>query len=337
VDDLGARVDDAKRARWRRGRGPHYEVWYTTVSQLTSGAGFWIRYALLEPRRAPPRVEVWFASFVPDQASACVAAVQEYPIDQLAYRDNPFTVRIGPCTLESGRMTGMLEAAGTPVTWDLVYTPVTEPLEPLPEAFYRAGWVGTKLVVPHPFLLAGGKIEIGGRTFILNGDPGEHGHVWGRRHAAEWLWFHASAFVEEGGEPIPGYVTGVAARQQLGGVLLPPLSFGHLVWREKHVALRPATPWQERDGGAWRWTGTRGDEDVAVSVSFRWPELLLAEYEDPGGARVFCHHTERGDCRVEFRAPRRPPTVFQAAGTAHLEIGSRRADPRAGRRVVRQR
>src|SRR5262245_21052251 len=183
VDELAARVEGAKRARWTQSLAPHYEVWYTTLSQLTSGAGFWIRYALLLPRRAPPRVEVWFASFVPDQPAACVAAAQEYPMDQLSYRESPFALRIGPCTLESGRMTGMLDAGGTRVTWDLVYTAVTEPLEPLPEVFYRTRWVPTRLVVPHPFLLAGGKIDIGGRTFILNGDPGEQGHVWGRRHA----------------------------------------------------------------------------------------------------------------------------------------------------------
>ena len=150
MDELAARVEEAKRARRERGGRPHYEAWYTTLSQLTSGAGFWIRYVSLQPARGEPRVEVWFTSFVPDQPSACVAVCQEYPLEQLTYRDRPFELRIGASVLEPERITGMLDAAGTPVTWDVVTTPVTEPLELLPRALYRARWVRSKLVVPHP-------------------------------------------------------------------------------------------------------------------------------------------------------------------------------------------
>jgi hypothetical protein len=333
-----AGVAQAKRMRWDGRARPHYEVWYTTASHLTTGAGFWIRYALLSPRRGAPRVQVWFTSFVPDLAESNVAAAQEYSIEHFSGETaEPWGLRIGPSLLEQGRMTGMLDAAGTPVTWDLVYQPVTDALDLLPKPFYRTRWVSTKVTVPHPFLMIGGKIQIGGRTFILNGDPAQQGHVWGSRHAAEWIWFHCSAFVDDLGESVPGYVTGVTAQPRVAGFVLPPVSFGHVVWKDAHGALRPATPWQSRRDDRWIWSGRLGDDDVTATVTFPWSAMVLARYEDPSGGEVFCHHTERGDCTLQLRAPRQPPRIFRAASSAHLEIGSRKADPRAPRRVMLQR
>jgi hypothetical protein len=336
MGELAERAARAKRPRWRELSRPRHEVWSSSLSQLTTGAGFAIRYALVEPGCGAARAEVEFTSTVPDQESANLAVIQEYPLDQHHLGEDPLVVRVGPCALEAGRMTGMLDAAGTPVTWDLVHETVTEPLEPLPEVFYRTSWVRSKLLVPHPFLQVGGKIEIGGRSFILNGDPGVQTHLWGSRHPAEWAWFHASAFVEPGGEPISGYVTGLVARPAAGPLLLPPVAFGHLVWREHHVALAPENPWRDRGSGRWRWTGRRGDEEVTATASFAWSDMVLGEHVE-GRARVFRHRTTRADCRLEFRAPRRPPAVVQSTGSTHLEIGSRRADPRAARRALRQR
>ena len=334
MEDIAIAVENHKRMRWD-GRAGAYEVWYTTLSHLTSGAGFWIRYAIVAPRRTQARVEVWFTSFAPDLAAANVSVCQRYPLEQFGADRSRFALRFGPSLLEAGRMTGMLDAGGTPVTWDLVYEPVTEPLQMLPPALYRTGWLGTKVLVPHPFLMAGGKIDVGGHSFFLNSDPGEQGHVWGSRHAAEWTWFHASSFVEEGGEPVPGYATGIVAQPSLpGGIVLPPVAFGHIVWREHHLRITPASRWDERGTGAWRWSGRMADEDVAVTVRLPWSETVAAEYEDPSGKRRFCHHTCRGGCEVEFKAPRRPPRVFRAPSAAHLELGSRSRDPRAPR-VVR--
>src|SRR5438093_598356 len=124
MEDVAAVIAGSKKMRWDLRARPHYEVWYTTVSQLSTGAGFWIRYAIV--------------------------------------------------------------------------------------------------------------------------DPGQQGHVWGSRHAEEWTWFHCSAFVDDRGEPVPGYVTGATAQQRFAGLLLPPLGFGHLVWKEKHLQLRPETRWEKR-------------------------------------------------------------------------------------------
>ena len=320
--------------RWDGHSSPHYEVWYTTMNQLTSGAGFWIRYAILSPRRGESHVQVWFTSFVPDLTHANVAVAQIYPIDQLSSQSETFSIRMGPCSLEAGRMTGMVDASGTPVTWDLVYEPVTDPLDNLPAILYKVPWVHTKLRTPHPFMMLGGKIQIGDHSFILNHDPGQQGHAWGSRHADEWIWFHCSSFVQEGGDPVAGYVTGIMARKRVLAGLVPlSLNFGHLVWNEKHWIIHAETPWAKRWNGVWEWKADAGDEDGSVRLTLPWKQMVLAEYQDPIGHPVYCHHTERADCVVEFRAPRQPPRVFRSMGMAHLEIGSRTPDSRVERKV----
>src|SRR5213594_2752135 len=79
MEDVAAVIAGAKKMRWDFRARPHYEVWYTTVSQLSTGAGFWIRYAIVAPEPGPNRVEVWFTSFIPDLAEGNVAVAQEYP------------------------------------------------------------------------------------------------------------------------------------------------------------------------------------------------------------------------------------------------------------------
>ena len=331
------KLDPQKEMRWDGRSRCHYEAWYTTLNQVSAGAGFWIRYALLVPCKGTGHVQLWFASHVPAISGARVSVVQRYPMDQFSASRAPFCLHIGPNSMESGRMTGMIEAGGAPVTWDLVYEPVTDPLQDLPEVFYRTRWIRSKFLTPHPFLMIGGKIQLGDHTFILNGDPGQQGHIWGRRHAEEWSWFHCSSLVQEGGEPIAAYVTGVTAQQRLpGGMVLPPLSFGHLVWQEKHLQIRPVTSWNERWKDRWEWKGNTEDEDVRITLTVPWAEMVLAQYEDPAGHSIFCHHTERADCIVQFRAPRQPPRVYRSTGRAHLEIGSRCPDPRVSRKVTLQ-
>ena len=159
----------------------------------------------------------------------------------------------------------------TPVTWDLVYEPVTDPLQYLPDVFYKTGMMGSKILIPHPFMSIGGKIQIRDHSFILNNDTGQQSHAWGRRYPAEWIWFHCSSFVEAGSEPLPAYVTGLIAQPHLiGNLRLAPSSFGHLVWKEKHLELRSQTSWEHRREGGWEWKGSLGEEEVVVTLTFPW-------------------------------------------------------------------
>jgi len=135
--------------------------------------------------------------------------------------------------------------------------------------------------------------------------------------------------------PVQGYVTGITAQQRLLGRLsLQPLSFGHLFWNEKQLPIRPTTRWQNRWRDPWEWKGSLEAEDVTVTLTLPWHEMVLAEYDDLAGHQLYCHHTDRADCFVIFRTPQPPPRVFCLTGMAHLEIGSWDIDPRVTHRVM---
>jgi hypothetical protein len=322
--------------RWDGYLHPHYEVWHTTLNQLNSGAGFRIRFAIIAPRKGAASAQVSFTSFVPASAQANLAAAAVFPIEQLSFTRDPFALRIGPCSLQTRQMAGMLNTADATLSWDICCEPLTEPLQFLPEALYRASWIRSKIVTPRPFMHLGGEIRIRESRFLLNGDPGQQVHAWGTRHPDEWIWFHCSSFFTDAGDLVPGYVTGVAAQRRLmSRVNLPPLSYGHLVWHERHIPIQPASSWQSRWRGPWEWQGKSAEEEVAVTLAIPWHDMVLAEYDDPAGRGVHCQYADRADCSVTFRAPRRPARVFTSTGMAHLEIGSRDIDPRITRRVVR--
>jgi hypothetical protein len=232
----------------------------------------------------------------------------------------------------------MLEAAGVPVAWDLVYEPVTDPLLYLPESFYRGNPSRQfRMVSPYPFMSIGGKIQVRDHQFILNGDSGMQRHTWGARPPQEWAWFHCSSFLDERGESVPAYVTGLTARQTLAGnLLLPARSYGHLVWKERHVSLQPSGGWEDRWNSRWKWQGVMGEEAVVVDLAWPWQEAVVAEYKQERRGSVYWNHCEVADCTVAFRAPRRPPRVFSSVGKAHMEIGARRQNGRAGRKAALQ-
>ncbi len=317
--------------RWC-GQAPFIETWCATLNHLSSGAGFWIRYTIVAPRRAPARAEVWFASFTPGRESASAALGRSFSADEIEAAADSGDVRIGPCLLEPEGMTGMLASEGIPVAWELHYRPVTDSLHCLPGT--TSGASRTDLVVPYPFMLAAGKIHVRDHQYVFNGDPGQLSHYWGPATPVEWTWFHCSAFVEENGDPIPAYVTGASRRDPLlPGVAAPPASFGHLVWKERHFFLRPRDSWRDRQQGDWAWGAESGEESVAVLVSIPREDTVAAEHRGPAGPPVVIRHTGLATCSVRISSPRRAPALFTASRLAHAQIASPRGGTDAPRRL----
>ncbi len=315
---------EQNRVEWDgRSRG-HLEHWIVALNQVNTGAAIRIRYSLMVPLKGKVATRVAFTSRVPARAGLSVAAAAAFPSDQLSWTEVPFSLEMGPCIMGAGRVTGMLDESGTPVAWDLLFSQITDPLRNLPGPCYRPEAPGLRVVTPFPFMLIGGKIQIGDHQFFLNGDPGAVTHLWGAGMHEQWIRFHCGSFIREDGDPLPAYVSGYGLRDRfVGRLLLPPRYFGHLVWNEQHVEIIPASPWKARAEGRWTWKGIRAGERVTVVVTADPEEWAGDEYPEPDGRVCRVRHSERADCELRFENDARMVQVFRSAAMAHVELGLR--------------
>ena len=122
------------------------------------------------------------------------------------------------------------------------------------------------------------------------------------------MWFHCSAFIREGGDPIPAYVTGLSLRRPLiAGIPGRAVSFGHLVWNEKHVPIRPEHAWRARASTEWAWRAESAGERMDVRLKIPWRDMVVAEHRDPQApSSMFTTPTSR-PAAFGWRRPGAPP------------------------------
>jgi hypothetical protein len=319
---------------WDGRRAGHYEVWYLTFNHLAARAGFWIRYTLEAPRAGAPHGRLWFAAFMPDGPP--VALNQRHHPPSLAA--SPFAVEIAGSVLHHDCARGAIEGGGHRASWDLRWTPAVETLRHLPGLVYRTRFADTRVLSPNPRIAISGTVEVDGRRFALDGQPGGQSHVWGRRHADAWAWGRCSAFA---GEP-SALVEAVTVRVRRAGLLLPPLTFltveidgERLSFTSFRLALRA-----RGDFAAGRYAFGAESPRARVRGMFtsERDRLVEAEYSDPGGAPRFCANTEVGD--LDLTVERQGaggawrPRHLAARGTAHFETGARAGAYLTARHVV---
>jgi hypothetical protein len=180
-----------------------------------------------------------------------------------------------------------------------------------------------------------GSIEVDGRVFELDGEPGGQTHLWGRKQAHAWAWCHATAF--EGGRAA---LEAVTARLERGGRVLPPLTALTLILDGEELRftrLRDLPLGRGRFGTAfYRFAAAGALVRIEGECSCRPEDMIMTEYQDPDGEPSYCANTEVGDMRVTvFRrahplARWREAAALVAPRTAHFEVASRQRDPAIG-------
>jgi hypothetical protein len=332
--ETASAVDNIR--RWDGKKRGHYEVWYLTFNHLASQTGYWIRYTLESPLEGheDPYAQLWFAHFDARDPARTFAINRVFPIDSLRAAADPFSVAIDTAELTHGGARGQLAGAGHHARWDLSWRPAAATHRQLPRVMYRGDGVGdTTVLTPNLDVALRGTVEVDGRRYTLDGDPGGQTHLWGKKHAHAWAWGHSNGFE---GRPGAAFET-LTVRLKKRGLVLPPLTILclHLDGEVFRWSEFQHTPFTRGHFGTAHYGFRALGARVRLEGEFtcRPEEMVVAEYHDPDGEPSFCANTEIADLRItveqrdglfgRFRERAR----LVAPRTGHFEVGGRDRDP----------
>ncbi|RNL80049.1 hypothetical protein [Nocardioides marmorisolisilvae] len=306
---------DLAASRWRGQRG-RLEVWYSTLTDPSTGTGIWVHHELVVPSddRAPYG-HGWIAVFRPDRA--------------------PVLERFGPhpwATPASGFTAGAVEhvadrLSGTAgaVRWDLRTVSAGPPMFTFPSWAWHQELLPAAQVVPEPQARFNGTVRIGEDELVLDGAVGANARIYGHGNGLRWGWLHADL----GDGEVCEVVTAISKRAGLRR--LPALAQVQL--RLNGEPDRPGDPLVaalgqrtrlHRDG--WTVKGRLGG-GRRLEIDVRLPEdqTLDVSYLDPDGRMLVCRNSERAQASIKLLRREGGSWVAERdwflGSTAHAEAG----------------
>src|SRR5260370_22894182 len=97
-----------------------YEAWYVTVSDPSSGRGFWLRYTTLNPASgvaAEAHTALWAFAFDRDHPQAHWGGKVTHPLRALRTSSRPFGLRLEGAALEHDGRSGQIHTERGSARW----------------------------------------------------------------------------------------------------------------------------------------------------------------------------------------------------------------------------
>ena len=304
------------------------EAWYITLNHRASGLGLWFRYTLCAPEAAAPYCELWGLCFDPD-GKRTFAAKRRFTVDHLAAdgRDGGALVRIGDAWLSETHLEGALEDGERSLAWSLDLEPAGRCFQHLPARLRgRAERQVSTVCCPNLGVAFSGTVTLDGDELRLEGERGQQGHRWGRRHSLSWAWAHCSNF--EGQKD--AVFEGVAARAKLGPLIAPTTTFLYLRLAGEDIAFNDDLRWALRarsryEMPTWAFTATNDRYRIAGAGRATLDRLQQVVYYDPDSSARYCANSEIADLAIELYERTghgwRHRASLTALKSAHLEFG----------------
>ncbi|MEU5544519.1 hypothetical protein AB0G85_19310 [Streptomyces sioyaensis] len=306
--------------RWN-GRPGRTEVWYTTVTEPSTGTGLWLHHEVTAPEDGSGGYAHGWVAVCPPGGPVAHARFGPEPVTPDATGFRTTGVAAGP-----GRLHGSCGA----YTWDLTEDQEGPTLHTFPAWAWRRPLLPAAQIVPGGRARYTGTVRGPGTDLTLSGAPGATGRIYGHGNARRWAWLHADL----GGGDVLEVVAAVARRPGLDR--LPPLVFLRLRragrdWPRR--GTRTAAGWFglgrfRADVGlpSWTVTGRAGPRRIRVTVHQPEARTLALEYTDPDGSRAVCRNSVTADAHVvldRWWGGWRPEAAWTLRGTAHAEVGER--------------
>ena len=326
-------AEAANVTRWD-GRPGHYEVYYIKFNHLSTSTGFWIRYTLLAPVSGGPVAELWAIFFDSKDPSNNRAVKNTFPLSEAEIKRDSFSFRINNAILSQTRAKGGITGKEGSITWDLAFEPVFRVFRHFPYKFmYRTPVPKTKVVSPNFSMKVYGSVEVNGRTYDCNGEPGQQTHLWGTKHAERWTWANSSIFQEDSSSIFEG----LSAQIKVGNRPSPALTLFFIRCHGKDYYLnglfRLFRNKSESAFPVWKFGSEQGKMRFTGEISAAMESFVGVEYTDPDGEKLWCYNTKVANLVLDvYEASTRLATLTSPGVTA-LEFVSRHKDPRVSIRI----
>jgi hypothetical protein len=305
-------ADPDQRSRWR-GQPGRLEVWYTTLTDPTTGTGVWVHHELVAPTDgAPAWAHGWVTVFEP----GAPPLLRRFGPEPWSEPDDGFTC--GAVGYD-----GTLAGQAGDVSWELAPTGTEQTLYTFPRWAWQRELLPAAQVVPRPTARYSGTVRIGERELVLRDAPGADARIYGHGNAERWGWLHADLGNGEACE----VVAAVSVRPGLNR--LPPLPFVRFRlaggdWPRDPLLAAPLTGARlHRDG--FEVHSRLGWRRVRIAVDLPGAETVEVDYRDPDGAELLCRNSLRATATVELLRGRTVDRVWRLDGVAHAEVGGFRS------------